>query len=123
MSKKNVANNGGGWIRKDKRLAIYLRDNLCCVYCGCEMEEGHEMTLDHVLAQSLGGDNSETNLVTCCRSCNSVKGSKSVKDFLAYLENKGIETAGIAKKVKTQTKKSLRKFRKLAKQIIKNRQK
>lgn len=31
---------GMNWIRKDKRLAIYMRDGMACVYCG--------LTLDHL---------------------------------------------------------------------------
>jgi 5-methylcytosine-specific restriction endonuclease McrA len=117
----NVANNGGKWIRQDKRLAIYLRDDLCCVYCGCAMEDGNQMCLDHVTPQKLGGNNKETNLVTCCRSCNSAKGAKPLADFFAYIQDKGANVDGLAAKIKSHTKRSIRAHRKVAKRIIANR--
>jgi len=37
---------GMNWIRKEKRLAIYLRDGLACGYCGQSIEDGAKLTLD-----------------------------------------------------------------------------
>ena len=65
------------WIRQEKRLAIYSRDNFSCVYCG----ESGKLTLDHVVPVASGGCNSHTNLVTSCLTCNSSKGKKSIKAF------------------------------------------
>jgi 5-methylcytosine-specific restriction endonuclease McrA len=48
---------------------VYRRDGFRCVYCG----SGANLTLDHVLPRSRGGDNSWENLVTCCRKCNAKK--------------------------------------------------
>lgn len=62
----------GCWIRAEKRLAIYLRDEFRCVYC-CKNLHGadpRDITLDHLVAKVDGGSNKETNLVTACRSCN-----------------------------------------------------
>ena len=76
-------NNGQGsnWIRKHKRLAIYLRDGLACVYCGAGVEDGVTLTLDHLTPRCKGGDNSSTNLVTACLRCNSARGARSIASF------------------------------------------
>ena len=74
---------GMNWIRKEKRLAIYLRDGLACCYCGQSIEDGAKLTLDHLKPYSKGGSNDATNLVTSCLICNSKRGSRTVKAFAA----------------------------------------
>lgn len=69
--------SGSKWIRGDKRLAIYLRDGFACIYC----EKSHDLSLDHVVPWSMGGLNSEDNLITSCRRCNSRRGTTQVLDF------------------------------------------
>ena len=86
-----------GWLKADKRLAIYLRDGCACIYCGTQVEPGQHnsnpraATVDHVLSRESGGDNKTSNLVTCCTTCNSTKQDKPVSTFLAQLaEDKGV---------------------------------
>lgn len=87
MTDRHTRSNGQGqgmnWIRPVKRLAIYLRDGLACVYCGATVEDGARLTLDHLRAHSQGGSNRETNLVTCCLTCNSGRGNRRWKLFAA----------------------------------------
>lgn len=68
----------GRWIRVERRLAIYLRDSFECQYCGTSLRNSPaaEVTLDHLIPRSNGGDNTNANLVTSCRRCNSQRGSK-----------------------------------------------
>lgn len=80
--KKNAAASGGKWIQPRKRLAIYLRDGMACVYCGAKVEDGATLSLDHLLPQSYGGSNGEGNLVTCCKACNCKRGNMSLADWL-----------------------------------------
>jgi nucleoside 2-deoxyribosyltransferase len=70
----------GRWIRADKRLAIYLRDDLRCGGCGRDLRgaPAREVTLDHIRPRCRGGTNHATNLYTCCLSCNSARGSLSL---------------------------------------------
>ena len=73
--------NGMNWIRQERRLAIYLRDELACVYCGASVEEETQLTLDHLKPYSKGGENNNQNLVTACKKCNSARGNRSVLGF------------------------------------------
>lgn len=101
---------GMNWIRQEKRLAIYLRDGMACGYCGASVEEGAQLTLDHLKPHSQGGTNKETNLVTCCLKCNSSRGNRAVVDFAtataAYLDH-GIEAAQIVAHVTACAKRKL----------------
>lgn len=72
---------GSNWIRRDKRLAIYLRDGMSCVWCGAGVEDGVSLTLDHLEPRSHGGTNESTNLVTACLSCNSKRQDRSMVEF------------------------------------------
>lgn len=60
------------YIPKWLRRRIYRRDGWQCVRCGC----ADDLTLDHVWPWSLGGADTEDNLRTLCRSCNSSKGAR-----------------------------------------------
>jgi len=73
--------NGMNWIRQERRLAIYLRDGLACVYCNASVEEETQLTLDHLIPHSKGGKNDNRNLVTACKRCNSARGNRSVLGF------------------------------------------
>jgi len=77
--------NGWKWIAVKRRFQIYLRDGYRCFYCSCHRDDyGVVLTLDHIdsdLIQKNGSwirDNRSTNLVTCCKSCNSKKGTKAL---------------------------------------------
>lgn len=57
------------------RKNILLRNNYTCQYCGSK--EGKNMTVDHVIPKSMGGESSWENLVCACKSCNSRKRGRS----------------------------------------------
>ncbi len=78
---------GMNWIRQEKRLAIYLRDNLACVWCGDSVENGAQFSLDHVKPFCKGGKNETENLITACSRCNSSRGKRTIKDFAAAVAN------------------------------------
>ncbi len=56
-----------------------------CWYCGIKCTSAgnlpNSFTLDHVVPLSKGGREDADNIVPCCKSCNSTKGSKSVEEF------------------------------------------
>jgi len=57
---------------------------VACHYCKA-ISPGTEMTIDHVIALSAGGDHDLNNLVVCCPSCNSFKGDKLPEVWLAQI--------------------------------------
>ena len=64
---------------KARRLEILARDQWSCFYC---LQPA--TTVDHVIPIIEGGDPiAYDNLVACCTSCNSKKGSRSEGSFLA----------------------------------------
>ena len=56
--------------RKITRRAVFARDNWTCQYCGSRSN----LTVDHVIPRSKGGDSSWTNIVASCAPCNRRKG-------------------------------------------------
>jgi 5-methylcytosine-specific restriction endonuclease McrA len=58
------------------RNLIMKRDGYKCLYCGAT----ENLTLDHIIPQSRGGENSWENLVTCCGSCNVKKGNRTPEE-------------------------------------------
>jgi 5-methylcytosine-specific restriction endonuclease McrA len=59
-----------------KRMRIYTRDKYRCQYCG-EKKSVNQLTLDHILPRSRGGDNSPVNIVTACVECNNRKSNRT----------------------------------------------
>lgn len=62
------------------RHNVAIRDNFACQYCGANLDEDEDQTLDHVIPVSKGGKDTWDNLVLCCRECNTFKGSRSMED-------------------------------------------
>jgi 5-methylcytosine-specific restriction endonuclease McrA len=62
-----------------KRLRIYMRDKYRCQYCGEKKAVG-ELTIDHILPRSRGGDNSPINVVTACEKCNNRKSNRTPEE-------------------------------------------
>lgn len=75
--------NGSKWIRKEKRLALYIRDGFACAYCGRDLRsaEPDEVTLDHLLPRQAGGSNEASNIITACRPCNSSRQDRPWIDY------------------------------------------
>jgi hypothetical protein len=65
-----------------RRERIFRRDRHTCVYCG-GVFPGPELTVDHVEPRMRGGDDSEGNLVTCCRACNTSKAGAAAWHYLS----------------------------------------
>ena len=105
----NNANNGSKWITKKRRWAIYQRDDYKCVYCGASIDESDQpFTLDHLTPQELGGTNASKNLVTCCKTCNCSKGSKSIRSFFSWLRERNIDTQEIKKTIQRNIRRQLK---------------
>jgi 5-methylcytosine-specific restriction endonuclease McrA len=63
---------------RPSRNNILWRDKNQCQYCGV-IESPRDMTIDHVIPRSRGGENTWSNLVTCCKKCNQKKGCQNTK--------------------------------------------
>ena len=57
-------------------LALYVQHGKRCVYCGST----DDISFDHKEPLSKGGANTIDNLALACKSCNSSKGVKELKD-------------------------------------------
>lgn len=57
------------------RFLLYKRDGYLCYECGDYgfNLNADQITLDHIYPKSLGGEDTASNLVTMCKSCNSKK--------------------------------------------------
>ncbi len=64
------------------RANIMLRDEETCQYCG---KHTRELTLDHVVPRSRGGQSTWENLVASCKACNGKKGNRLLKDVHMHL--------------------------------------
>ena len=66
------------------RHNIMKRDAYQCLYCGSTKN----LTLDHMIPKSRGGDSSWTNLVTACMRCNTRKGDRTPEEAGLTLKQK-----------------------------------
>lgn len=57
------------------RFNVFLRDKFSCQYCG----DSHELTFDHVIPRSKGGQTLWDNVVAACAPCNLKKGNRMPK--------------------------------------------
>ncbi len=70
--------------RSLSRKNILLRDHSTCQYCGKQYTPS-ELTLDHVLPRSRGGESAWDNLVACCKRCNHRKGNRTPEESGMHL--------------------------------------
>lgn len=93
------------WIRRRRRWALYLRDQLRCVYCRVtvaeliDQDDGNFLTIDHLTPRHKHVDpHHATNLVTCCYVCNNLKGVKTRARFCQELGlNRGTVDSRVAR--------------------------
>ncbi|MCP4246754.1 MAG: HNH endonuclease [bacterium] len=69
---------------KLNRRNIYTRDQNRCQYCGKRFKPA-ELSLDHVVPRSRGGNNAWENLVCCCVRCNVKKGGRTPNEAGMHL--------------------------------------
>jgi 5-methylcytosine-specific restriction endonuclease McrA len=61
-----------------------------CLYCKDELTP-ENISADHIIPVSKGGNNAKVNLVACCKDCNGERGDR---DFQEYLKRKNKEWSG-----------------------------
>ena len=72
-------------VSRAEGLRILERDHYCCRYCGLDGKASFEnalvISVDFVLPRVHKGKKSASNLVACCRACNTIKGTRVYKSF------------------------------------------
>lgn len=68
---------------KPTRALILKRDNHTCQYCDYK---GPNLTIDHVLPKSRGGQDTWSNLVTSCLDCNNCKDNRTPEEWAVALK-------------------------------------
>ena len=64
---------------KFNRRNLFARDENRCQYCGRRFKTS-ELSLDHVIPRSRGGESAWTNLVCACTACNKRKGGRTPRE-------------------------------------------
>jgi len=79
---KNVKRRTSGFAKD------FLDDNIGanCIYCDIELDK-ENATADHIIPISKGGNNTQVNLVVCCKDCNNERGNLDFDEYLT-LKNK-----------------------------------
>ena len=71
---------------------VWRRDGFRCLYCGVDGDENHPLTVDHFVPVELGGQDTEDNLISCCRLDNKKKGSLPPEVFC---QQEGLDFFGL----------------------------
>jgi hypothetical protein len=149
MTKSNTKSNASvtipklasKWLRREKRLAIYLRDNCECVFCGrkCQIVASvaggnHDTlaTIDHLeprarfarkalregrsLNDGLLLANRDANLATVCKRCNSLKKDVSKAAWTRLAATIGVEVNW--RRIGRATKRSLKPYLAASKALL-----
>jgi CRISPR/Cas system Type II protein with McrA/HNH and RuvC-like nuclease domain len=79
---KNVKRRTSGFAKE------FLEENkhIKCIYCDTNLDR-ENATADHIIPISKGGNNTQVNLVVCCKDCNNERGNLDFNEYLA-LKNK-----------------------------------
>lgn len=72
-------------VTRQEGLKILERDNYRCQYCGLDGRASFEnalvMSVDFVVPRARKGKKDPSNLVACCRPCNTIKGTRVYRSF------------------------------------------
>jgi len=74
------------------RRNLFKRDHFTCQYCGAQ-PGGDELTIDHVIPRSQGGESTWTNCVLACVTCNSRKADRTPDQAGFKLKHKPAQPA------------------------------
>ena len=84
-----------GWIEREEKKARKLRDSPWwkkkkssgkCHYCQQSFKPS-ELTMDHIIPLSRGGSSEKSNIVPCCKDCNSKKKYYLPHEWQEYLQS------------------------------------
>jgi 5-methylcytosine-specific restriction endonuclease McrA len=75
---------------KFNRRNVFLRDEHCCQYCHKSFPR-QQLSLDHVLPRSRGGEDSWENVVCACLTCNVKKGGRTPQEAGMTLKTRPVK--------------------------------
>lgn len=93
FTRRSEVSRKGAAISQELRQRVLWADAYQCVYCGTHYMQ--ELAIDHRVPQVDGGETSEGNLQTACRSCNSRKGGRTPEEA-SMLPRFGRYLSGVA---------------------------
>lgn len=79
---------------KFSRANVYARDGYRCGYCNKKCKPD-ELTYDHVLPRSQGGQTNWLNITSCCYGCNSRKGGRTPEQAKMKLLHKLVRPTAV----------------------------
>lgn len=89
-------------VSQRTRYEVLRRDRFTCRYC--RSTEG-QLTIDHVVPESLGGSDKPENLVACCKDCNAGKSSTAPdSELIQEIDDKAMTWAKARAKVVADVK-------------------
>lgn len=65
------------WSSDVREWLLEMENPNVCIYCGAT----EDLTTDHILPRSRGGEDVPDNVVRVCRACNSSKGAKGLYEW------------------------------------------
>jgi 5-methylcytosine-specific restriction endonuclease McrA len=72
---------GDGWSTQEEKELFALYGDTCA-YCGKPLGDSFDHTIDHILSLENGGLHELSNVVPCCRKCNTSKANKLLEQWL-----------------------------------------
>ena len=95
-------------VRDALRVAVCIRDQLQCRYCGADVDSSAH--IDHVVPRAHGGSREATNLVLACPTCNERKSNQPVEKFHGHIEPGVLtrETLEVAHEIHLKAKRKAR---------------
>lgn len=78
-----------GKITKEDIQRLLVSQNNICI--GCRINIKDTYTLDHIIPLTKGGTNYSSNIQLLCLSCNCQKGNRSMEEWLAYRQHRGLD--------------------------------
>ena len=89
MSRKTRTYSNGGKISEAVKLELVAKQGDSCNFCGEEnLAETRKISFDHIVPFDRGGSGDIKNLQILCRSCNSIKGTRTQKEFEDYMRKR-----------------------------------
>lgn len=81
------------WVPSVSSELLFRRDRFVCAYCGHSFKE-KDLTMEHIVPRSKGGQDSWMNLVAACKSCNGRKEDRTPEEarmpllYVPYVPNR-----------------------------------